>query len=50
MKLESPFRAVLYGTLVVGTLDALDAIVNGTTIHMLGVGLPSAWFASRVPR
>ena len=27
MKLESTVHAVLYGTLVVGTLDALDAIV-----------------------
>jgi hypothetical protein len=27
MKLESPVHAVLYGTLAVGTLDALDAIV-----------------------
>ena len=27
----------------------LPVFANGIAIHMLGVGLPSAWFASRVP-
>ena len=47
-------RAIIYGGLTVGALDALDAIVlpsafpvlaNGILIHIFGVGLPSALFA-----
>ncbi len=31
------------------TLPAMGGLINGLLIHGLGVGLPSAWFASRVP-
>ena len=51
-------QAVLYGTLAVGTLDALDAIesppppvlVNALPIHRSGVGLPSVPFARAAAR
>lgn len=28
----------------------LPVFINGVSIHALGVGLPSAWFAARIPR
>lgn len=44
----SPSRAILYGTLVVGTLDALDAIVffglrSGTTPMRIFQGIATGW-------
>jgi len=40
----------LFGiVLVVIYVFALPVLLNGMLIHMLGVGLPAAWVASRVP-
>ena len=47
-------RAIVYGTLVVGTLlhyfiaFVIVATLNGVLIHMLGVGLPRSLFARAV--
>jgi uncharacterized membrane protein YagU involved in acid resistance len=49
----SPARAILYGTLVVGTLDALDAIVffglrSGTTPMRIFQGIAGGWLGRSV--
>ena len=54
----STTRALLYGTLAVGILDALDGagrfswpvFANGMLIHMFGVGLPASLAARAASR
>lgn len=41
----SAARGWMYAGLTIGILDIL---INGLLIHVLAVGIPAVWFASRI--